>query len=107
MLQNATTYFAEFARSVKPLKCFSIYAYLLSIGKTNSSATCQYLMVPLSNYGNGKTNSSATSFNMKNRSTQKKKSCSKKGSRAKKLHCKKTAANLQQKTCHVCMGPLK
>ena len=73
MLQNATYNFAEFTRSVEPLKCFSIYAYLLSIGKTNSSATCHYLiMVPLSNYGNGKTNSSATSFNMKNCSTQKK-----------------------------------
>ena len=52
--------------------CLNIYAYLLSIGKTNSSATHHYLiMVPLSNYGNGKTNSSATSFNMKNCSTQK------------------------------------
>ena len=47
MLQNATYNFAEFTRSVEPLKCFSIYAYLLSIGKTNSSATCHYLiMVP-------------------------------------------------------------
>ena len=95
MLQNATYNFAEFTRSVEPLKCFSIYAYLLSIGKTNSSATCHYLiMVPLSNYGNGKTNSSATSFNMKNHSTQKKLH-DKKGSRAKKSHCKKIAANLQ------------
>ena len=39
MLQNATYNFAEFTRSVEPLKCFSIYAYLLSIGKTNSTAT--------------------------------------------------------------------
>ena len=31
-------YVAEFTRSVKPLKCISIYSYLLSIGKTNSSA---------------------------------------------------------------------
>ena len=29
MLQNATYNFAEFTRSVEPLKCFSIYAYLL------------------------------------------------------------------------------
>ena len=35
-----------------------------------------------------KTNSSATSFNMKNHSTEQK-LCNKKGSRAKKLHCKK------------------
>ena len=37
-------YVAEFTRSVEPLKCISIYSYLLSIGKTikwiktNSSA---------------------------------------------------------------------
>ena len=29
MLQNATYNFAEFTRSAEPLKCFSIYAYLL------------------------------------------------------------------------------
>ena len=82
--QNATYNFAEFTRSVKPLKCFSIYALVLSIGKTNSSATHHYLlMVPLSNYGNSKTNSSATSFNMKIRSTQKNHAI-KRGSRAKK-----------------------
>ena len=85
MLQNATNNFAEFTRSVEPLKCFSIYVYLLSIGKTNSSVTCHYLiMAPLSNYGNGKTNSSATSFNMKNHSTQKKLH-NKKGSRVEKI----------------------
>ena len=89
MLQNATYNFAEFTRSVEPLKCFSIYAYLLSIGKTNSSAICHYLiMAPLSNYGNGKTNCSATSFNMKNHSTHIKMH-DKKGSRAKKSCCKK------------------
>ena len=33
MLQNATYNFAEFTRSVEPLKCFGIYAYILSIGK--------------------------------------------------------------------------
>ena len=32
MLQKC--YVAEFTRSVKPLKCISIYSYLLSIGKT-------------------------------------------------------------------------
>ena len=37
MLQNATTV-AEFTRSVEPLKCISIYSYLLSVGKTYSSA---------------------------------------------------------------------
>ena len=31
-------YIAEFTRSVEPLKCISIYSYVLSIGKTNSSA---------------------------------------------------------------------
>ena len=30
-------YVAEVTRSVEPLKCISIYSYLLSIGKTNSS----------------------------------------------------------------------
>ena len=73
MLQNATYNFDEFTRSVEPLKCFSIYAYLLSTGKTNSSAT---------------------SFNMKNHSTQKKLR-DKKGSRAKKSGCKNIAANSQ------------
>ena len=88
MLQNAIT-FAEFTRSVKPLKCISIYAYLLSIGKTNGSATSYYLIMEMV-----KTNSSVTSFNMKNHSTEQK-SCDKKGSRAKKKYCKKIAANLQ------------
>ena len=31
-------YVAEFTRFVEPLKCISIYSYVLSIGKTNSSA---------------------------------------------------------------------
>ena len=31
-------YVAEFTRSVEPLKCISIYSYILSIGKTNSRA---------------------------------------------------------------------
>ena len=77
MLQNN---FAEFTRSVKPLKCISIYAYLLSIGKTNGSATTSLSMV--------KTNNSATSFNMKNCSTEQKLH-DKKGSRVKKSCCKK------------------
>ena len=38
---------AEFTRSVEPLKCISIYAYLLSIGKTNSSATSSYLIMEM------------------------------------------------------------
>ena len=66
--------FAEFTRSVEPLKCISIYAYLLSIGKTNGSATTSLSMV--------KTNSSATSFNMINHSAEQK-SHDKKGSRVK------------------------
>ena len=78
--------FAEFTRSVEPLKCISIYAYLLSIGKTNGSTTTSLSMV--------KTNSSATSFNMRNHSTEQK-LCNKKGSRAKKSCCKKIAVNLQ------------
>ena len=39
--------FAEFTRSVEPLKCISIYAYLLSIGKTNGSATSYYLIMEI------------------------------------------------------------
>ena len=31
--------FAEFTRSVEPLKCFSIYAYILSIGKHTAVQT--------------------------------------------------------------------
>ena len=75
--------FAEFTRSVEPLKCISIYAYLLCIGKTNGSATSYYLIMEMV-----KTNSSATSFNMKNHSTEQK-SHDKKGSRGKKSCCKK------------------
>ena len=75
-------YVAEFTKSVEPLKCISIYSYLLSIGKTYSSATGYY-------HENGnKTNSSATSFNMKNHSAEQKLQ-DKKGCRAKKLCCKK------------------
>ena len=107
MLQNVTYNFAEFTRSVEPLKCFSIYAYLLSIGKTNSSAACHYLiMVPLSNYGNGKTNSSATSFNMKNHSTEKKLH-NKKGSRAKKARCKKNRSEFAMKNVPCVHGTIE
>ena len=53
-----------------------------------------------------KTNSSATSFNMKNHSTEQK-SHDIKGSRAKTLCCKKLQQIHNKKTHHVCMGPLK
>ena len=61
----------------------------------------QQCKLPLSNYGtiiygNGKTNSSAASFNMKIRSTQKK-LCDKKGSRAKKIALGKNCSEFMMK----------
>ena len=88
-------YVAEFTRSVEPLKCISIYSYLLSIGKTECSATQL-----LSNYGNGKTNSSATSFNMKNHFAEQK-LCNKKWCRVKKL-CYKKLQQIHSKKCCMC-----
>ena len=81
---------AEFKRSVQPLKCISIYA--ISIIYWKKKQQCNQL---LSNNGNGKTNSSATSFNMKNCSTEQK-LCNQKGSRVKKLHCKKLCCKKSQ-----------
>ena len=67
-----------------------MHIYYLLEKQTAVQPAIILIMVPLYNYGNGKTNSSATSFNMKNCSTQKK-SCDKRGlgqknHAVKKLH---------------------
>ena len=82
-------YIAEFTRSVEPMKCISIYSYVLSIGKTNNSVQLQYKQ------------QCPTSLNMKNCSPELKLS-NKKGSRVKKSSCKKIAVNSHDEKRAMC-----